>query len=117
MFRSDFPVVFPDALLRYCSAHAGSRIYIGIPPDDGSRVQDAVASDFNAVTQHRADFLQPGFDLFLAAFYDNKEFIALDIRSDGARPHMALIAENAVADIVVMRHLHVIKQYDVLKFC
>ena len=107
---------FPDGSLRHKTADAAGRIDLRVPPDHGARIQYGVAADFHMVSQHGAEFFQTGLNVLFPGMHFDKRFVALHIACDGTGTHMAVVAENRVADIVVMRHLHMIEQNDILQF-
>ena len=37
-----------------------------------SATGQAVSTYFNMISEHRSEFLKPGFDLFIPVFYDNQ---------------------------------------------
>lgn len=94
----------------------GEGVNAGAFANDSSRVEDRIAADFDMIAKHGSHFLQAGLDLFVFIFDDDQCLIAFDIGGDGSSPHMGAIAQNAVAYIVVMGDLDVIKEDDVFQF-
>ena len=82
MFTDNRPVILPDAFLRNRSPYAGSGINVGIPADDRAWVQHAVATDFDAVTEHRTDFFSSGLYFFITAFDSHRKLVTFDIGRD-----------------------------------
>ena len=94
---------------------AGRGVHIGIRADDGAGVQDAVAADLYPVAQHGAHLFTAGLHLLRAVLHHHQKLVALDIGGDGAGAHVGLIAKDRIPHIVVMRHLHIIKQNNIFK--
>ena len=75
----DRPVVFPDTLFRYGPADAGCGVDIGITSDHCARIQHAVASDFNSVTEHSPDLFEACFNSLIAAFHNDQKLVAFHV--------------------------------------
>ena len=97
------------------AAHAGERIDLRIPADDRAGIEHAVAADLRKVAEHRAEFLPPGFIIPLAVD-DNVLLVALHVAGHRARAHVRFVAQHGIADIVIMRGLHLIKENTIFQF-
>ena len=86
-----------------------------MPADDRAGVQDAVAADLHIIAKDGADLLAAGLDALGPIFDDDERLVALDVRRDGARAHVGLIAEDGIADVVEVRRLDIIKQHHVFQ--
>ena len=91
------------------AAHGGERVYAGIPADDRARIQHAAAADFGVIAQHCADFDHAGGDCAVGAMDDHGLAVALDVGRDGTRAHVRLIAQDGIADVVVVGDFHVVE--------
>lgn len=109
------PVVFPYAVFRNDTAYAGCRINIGIAADDSARVKNGIAADLNVVAEHSAELLYAGLDLLRSVMNDYELLVCLDVGSYRTCAHVAVIAEDRIAYIVVVRCLNVIEEDDVLE--
>jgi len=87
-----------------------------VAADDGAGIQDTVAAHFHVVTQHGTEFFQPGFHFFLAVFYNDQGLIGFYIGGDGTGTHVGLIAQNAVAHIIEVGNLYIVKQNHIFQF-
>lgn len=115
---SDYIVFrFIYAVRRYDAADAGYRIYIRAAANDRSRIENAVAADLNVIAEYRAELLASRFNGRIGDVHCHERLVALHVAGYRARAHVRLIAEDGVTDIVIMRHLHVIKQHDVFQLC
>ena len=109
-------VLFHDIILRFenmsfrnKSPYPRQRIYVRIPSDDRSRIQNAVAAYFHTISQHCAEFFQSGGNPDFSGLYLDRRFITLDI--GGYRPctHVGFEPQNTVSHIVIMGNLNSIK--------
>ena len=105
-----------DGILVDDSPYAAGGIDVGMSADHGAGIQHGVAAYFYIVTQHGTDLLDAGLDLLFAILYDYQSLVGLDVGSDGSSSHVAVISENGVANIVIVRCLNVIEEDDVLEF-
>ena len=110
-----FTAVFVDALFRHYSADAGCRIDVAVSSDDCSRVAYRVAAYLDVVAEHCSELLDAGLDLFRAVVNDYELLVGLDIGCDGSGSHVAVISEDGIAYIVVVRCLNVIEEDHVLE--
>ena len=83
--------------------------------DHGSRIADRIAADFNIIAQHGTELFDASFHLLRPVVDDDKFLITLYVGCDGSCSHMAVIAKDAVADIIVMRCLDMVKKDDILQ--
>lgn len=80
--------------LGYYTAHAACGVHADFATQDRTGIQYAVTTDFNIVAEHGADFLSAGLNV-IALVVDNDELlITLYVAGNGARSHMALVAED-----------------------
>ena len=86
-----------------------------MPSENCPGIQHAVAADLDIVAKDSADLFAACFDELIAVFDDHEGLVALDVRRDGARAHMRLIAEYRIADVVIVRGLDTVEQNHVLK--
>ena len=108
-------VVLVDAVLRHHSAYAGGGVDVAVAAYDSARVADAVAAYFNVIAQHRAELLDACFYVLSAVVDNDQFFIGFDVGGDGARAHVAVVAEDGIAYVVVVRCLDVVEEYYVLE--
>ena len=107
--------VFPDAAFRDNSSDAGCRINVGITPDHRARIKYCVAADLNVVAEHGAEFFNTCLDLLSAVMNDYQLLIRLYVGCDGAGAHVAVMTENRVSDVIIMRSLYMVKQNHVFE--
>ena len=69
------------------------------------------------ITEHCAEFFNAGFYLFVIAINGNKRLVALEVRGNCTCACVRLIAQDTVADVVVVRNLNTVKEDRVLKLC
>ena len=112
---NDLAVVLPYAVLRNNSANTGGRINITMTTDHGPWIADRIAADFNIIAQHGTELFDASFHLLRPVVDDDKFLITLYVGCDGSCSHMAVIAKDAVADIIVMRCLDMVKKDDILQ--
>lgn len=110
-----FAVVLPDAVLRDYAAYAGCRVDVAVAADDCAGVADGVAADFYVVAEHSAEFLNSCLHVLGAVVDDDKLLIALYVRGNGACAHVAVVSENGIAYIIVVRSLNMVEKNDVLE--
>ena len=67
------------------------------------------------VAQHGTELLQAGFDFFIAVLDHDEAAVGFDVGGDASRAHVGLVAQNAVAHIVEVGDLNVVKEDDVLQ--
>ena len=108
--------VLPNTVFWHNAAHTGYRIYITVTADNRTRIKHAVASHFNIITKDCTDFLATGLNALFSIVNSDQQLVRLYVGCNRACTHMALIAQDRVAYVVVMWHLHVIEQNDVLQF-
>ena len=112
----DFPAVLPDAVFRNNASHTGGGVHITVTADDRPGIADRIAAYFHVIAQHSAEFLDACLHRFRSVVNDDKLLIRLHITCNAAGAHVAVIAEDTVANIIVMGRLHMIKEDHVLKF-
>ena len=78
--------------------------------DDCAWIANRIAADFYIIAEHRSELLDAGFDLLCPIMDNNQLLITFHVARDAASAHVAVIAKDAVADIVIMRRLHMIKK-------
>src|SRR5699024_5766728 len=91
-------------------ADTAGGIDLRVGPKDAPGAEDAVAAHFHEIADHRADLLAAGLDLLPVPFDDDRGLIRLDVRGDRAGAEVGLVAQDRVADIVKVGHLHPVKQ-------
>ena len=106
---SDTGIAVVDALRRNEAPDSRQRIHVGVMADDRARIEDAVASHFHTVPQHGTEFLKAGRDLFFSVLYHHQCLVGFYIGGDGTGAHMCPVAQNGIAHIIVMGHLHPIE--------
>ena len=111
----DFAAVLVDAVFRNDSPDAGCRIDIAVPADDCSRVAYRIAAYFYMITEHSAELLDPGLDIFSSVVDYDQLLVGLDVRSDRTCAHMAVVSEDGVTYIIVVRGLNMIEKDNVLE--
>ena len=104
-----------DGILVNDSPYAAGGIDVGMSADHGAGIQHGVAAYFYIVAQHGADLFDAGLDLLFAVLYDHESLVGLDVGSDGACSHVAIVSEDGIANIVIVRCLNVIEEDDVLE--
>ena len=67
------------------------------------------------VAQHGAHLLASRLHALAAAAHHHQRLVGLDVGRDGAGAHVGLVAQDAVAHIVVVGRLHTVEQDDVLQ--
>ena len=58
-----------NTVLGYVSAYRGKRINVRVGAYHRSRIENAVASDFNVVSEHCSEFFESAFDFCVPAAY------------------------------------------------
>ena len=96
------------------AADAGGGVYAAVPAQDGARIEDRVAAHLYKVTQDSAHLFPSGRHGGLP-FHHHQGLVGLHVGGDGAGAHMALVAQDGVAHIVIVGGLDVIKENDVLQ--
>jgi hypothetical protein len=104
-----------DGILVYHTSDAAGGIDVGVAADHRAGVQHGVAAYFNVVAQHCAYLLDASLDLLVSVLYDHQGLVGFHVGSDGAGSHMAVIAEDGIAYVVIVRSLDVIKKNDVFE--
>ena len=104
----DFPVALVDAVRRDRPANGRKGINARPSAYDRARVQNAVATDFDIIAEHRAHLYKARF-IFLFALYDHFALVRFYIGSYRAGAHVSLVAENTVAHVIEMGHLHAVE--------
>ena len=97
------------------AADAGGGVDIAVAAYHGAGVEDAVAAHLHPVAQHGAYLLAAGGDQLVAVLDEHGQLVGLDVAGDGAGAHVGLIAQNGVAYIIIMGHLHVVEEDHVLQ--
>ena len=54
--------------------------------------------------------------LFSGLFHHNQSLVAFHIAGNGTRPHMCLITQYRVSDIIIVRRLHIVEKHDIFQF-
>lgn len=83
--------------------------------NDRTGIADRIAADFYIITKHGTELLNAGFHQLRPVVDDHKLLIALHVAGDGTSSHMAIVTEDAVTDVVVMRSLDMIEPDHVLQ--
>ena len=108
-------LILVDAVRWDNAAHAGGRINVRAAADDRAGIEDAVAADLDVIAEHRAELLASGLDRRAGNLDGDKGLVALDVAGYRACAHVRLVAEDGVADVVIVRGLDVVEQDDVLE--
>ena len=109
------PRRFENTVRRHRAPDGAEGIDVGVPPNDRAGVQHAVAADLHVVAQHRAYLLPARVHALSAADADHVGLVGLDVGGDRTRAHVGLVAQDAVAHVVIMGRLHAVKEDDVLQ--
>ena len=88
---------------------------MGMAADDRAGVQHAVAADLHMIAQHRPHLFAACVHALLTADTDHVGLVGFHIGGDRARAHVGLVAQDAVAHIVVVGRLYAVEQDDVLQ--
>ena len=84
-------------------------------PDQRSRAQDAVATDFSVVPDNRPEFPQACRETPIRPRYDDIRFVELHIGKDHPGPQMRFESQDRIANIVVVRDLRPVENQGILK--
>ena len=67
------------------------------------------------VAEHGAELLDACLDLFCSVMDHNELFVGLHIGCDGTGTHVAVMTEDRISHIVIVRSLDIIEKYDILQ--
>ena len=73
----DLALFFIDRVLIHTSADAGQRVDIAVSADHSAGIQDGSASNFHAIAEHGAEFLDPGLDIAVLRMDFDQQFIGV----------------------------------------
>lgn len=93
---------------------AGSGVYDAVPTQDGAWIEDRVAAYLHKIAQNGAHLSPSGGDIGLA-LYHHRGLVRLDVGCDRAGAHVALVAQDGVAYVVVVGGLNFIEENGVLQ--
>ena len=82
--------------------------------NDDTRIEHTVAANLNVIGEHRAELLAAGVEDFAVHANRDGGLVALDVGGHRTRTHMGEVAQDRVAHVVEVGHLHVVKNNDVL---
>lgn len=91
------------------AADAGGGVYDAVPAQDGARIEDRVAAYLHKIAQNGAH-LSPSGEYIGFCLYHHRGLVRLDVGCDRAGAHVALVAQDGVAHIVVVRGLDVVEE-------
>ena len=86
------------------------------PPDEGTRAENAVATDLGMVADEGAKFAKAGGDNALRGVDGDRRFIEAHIRENDSSSEVGLVAEDRVANIIEVRNLGLVEDEAVFKF-
>lgn len=112
----DVVLVLVDGVGGDDTADAGSGVYDAVPAQDGARIEDRVAAYLHKIPQNGAHLSPSGGDIGLA-LYHHRGLVRLDVGCDRAGTHVALVAQDGVAHVVVVWGLNFIEENGVLQLC
>ena len=96
---------FDDAVARQHAAKIRPRINNAIAPNNGTGIEDRVASDFGTISDYRTKFSQASRNHSVGCEDGNLRVIEFDVGEDGARAEVRLVTEDRVAHVAKMRNL------------
>ena len=108
-------LVLKDVPGRNASANHGQRIHIGMAADNGAGIQNAVAANLGPVAKNGSHFAKAGRCILRPVMNHDIGAVGLNVGCNGAGAHVCMKAQNGIADIVVVRHLALIEQNNILK--
>ena len=97
------------------AADAGEGIDVGVLTHNGAGIQHGVAAHLHKVAQDGTDLQQAGGDGIAAVSDGDKGLVGLDVGGDGACAHVGLVAQDAVAHIIIMRNLNAVEEDHILQ--
>ena len=106
---NDYAASLINAVGGNIAPDTGEGIDIAVFTNDGARIQNAVAANLHTVTQNSTEFFQPGGMFCVWAMEHHKGTVGLYVGSNGTGAHMCLIAQNAVAYVVEVGDLYLVK--------
>ena len=78
--------------------------------DDRAGIQHAVAAHLYEIAQHGTEFLQTRLNLLGSVLDYHQSLVGLDVGGQTARTHVRLVAQDAVADVVVVGSLDIVEE-------
>ena len=67
------------------------------------------------IAEHRPEFLNAGLHMLCAVMHNHELLITLNIRCDRTGSHVAVMAENGISYIIIVRGLYMIEQNDIFQ--
>jgi len=111
----DFGLVLGNHVRGQDAAPEDVRVNHCAATEDAAGVQHGVAADFRAVAQQRAELAQAGVERHAVHLHLDVAGQELDVGNLHARAEVRLVAENGVADVIVMRHLRAVEEQRVFQ--
>jgi len=111
-----FGLVLGDGVGREEAAPEDVGVNHGAAAEDAAGVQDGVAAGFGVVAEEGAKLAQAGVKGGAIFFDGDIAGEELDVGDFHAGANMGLMAENGVADVIVMGHLGAVEEEGVLEF-
>ena len=112
----DVVLVLVDRVGGDDAADAGSGVYDAVPAQDGARIENRVAAYLHKIAQNGAHLSPSGGNIGLT-LYHHRGLVRLDVGCDRAGAHVALVAQDGVAHIVVVGGLNFVEENGVLQLC
>lgn len=112
----DVVLVLVDGVCRDDASDAGSGVYDAVPAQDGARIEDRVAAYLHKIAQN-GTHLSPSGEYIGFCLYHHRGLVRLDVGCDRASAHVALVAQNGVAHVVVVGGLNFIEENGILQLC
>ncbi len=103
-----------DAIGGVNAAQRGKGVNGGVLTDNGAGVYHRAATDVRAVGKYAADLAKSRCVVLLTVNYYGLA-VGAQIRADSSRARVRAVAKNRVADVIVVRYLHLVKQNAVFK--
>ena len=95
-------LILIDVVCLHRASYTGGGIDAAAAAQDGTGVEHRVAAHFHKVAQDGAHLLAAGLDLLLAVLDHHQGLIRLYIGGNGTGSHVALIAQDGVAHVVIV---------------
>ena len=108
-------LVLIDTALGDDAPDAAGGVDAGVAAQNGAGIEHRVAAHLHIVAQHGAHLFSASLQQ-LISLDDHWGLVGLHVGGDGASAHVALIAQNRVAHVVVVGHLNAVKENDVFQF-
>ena len=112
----DVVLILVDGVGGDDAADAGRGVYDAVPAQDGTRIEDRVAAYLHKIAQN-GTHLSPSGEYIGFCLYHHRGLVRLDVGCDRASAHVALVAQNGVAHVVVVGGLNFIEENGILQLC